>query len=643
MPTETAGQLNPPGTPPRRVRLRPLVCLLVLVGMTRAVVLTRTETIARDGAVFLHMARELTGGEEVRDPLRAFRQHPGYPAAVGAVARATGAQWPDGWALTGQILSVVASLAAVAAVCLIGADFFGPGVGLIGALVFGLSPRFTQISCDATAEATSLAAGLWAIVAALRGREALAAGGWRAVWLGATAGVLAGLAYLVRPEFLLTAALAILALLAVRSLSGRSRRVQLAAVGATLAGAAVCVLPYALAIGGLTLKKSLSDIAAAGMGAGAFDGMGRRAAEGAEGKDLVERDRSFVSDPAFHCSSAAGGLPERVGVHASRTSFVPRQSLGTKLVRGTLALGSRPKPEPGALQRVLERLSQAMGPAGTAAAGVAIVTWVGLFVLRLTLPREVRIVPTGHGALLLLAPLAVTVPLFAALEANWGPRYVSTRHMLLCGALLAPAAGAGVMILAGWGRRLLSRVVARDRAGLIAAAAAVAAAILPTLPRAVSALHEGKAPHRLAGRLLAQIDGGGHFVAGPSSWVPFYALAPAEQFTEGTDMSPTLTDDDVRSPAALLGRLRRDDPRRQYRYIAMDRQLRAAAAEGATVDRLHDAGVLIPLATIGKEREQVDLFEVRMTRVPPRAPRTTVHGRPAPPHSTGSYPPLQNG
>ncbi|MHC4717176.1 MAG: ArnT family glycosyltransferase [Planctomycetota bacterium] len=549
---DVAGQPAPPAP---RARLSSLVCLLALVGAARVAVTMRTEAIARDGAVFLHMARELTGGTEVDDPLRAFRQHPAYPALIGAAARATGTGWPDGWAMAAQVISVVMGLAAVAAVYVIGVDFFGRKVGLVGALVFGLSPRFSHIACDVNAEPTALALGLWAIVAALRARPAIAAGRWRGAWLGAAAGLLGGLAYLTRPELLLAPVLAVLAMLAVRGVSRRWRGFQLAAVAATVAAAAVCVLPYAVALGGLTLKKSISDFA----------------------------------------------------------------GVGADLPLAAAAV----KAQPAALHRVADRLAQAMGPAGSVAAGLAVLTWVGLYVLRVKLPSAVRIVPAAHGALLMLAALVATLPLMTALEANHGPRYVSTRHMLTCAALLAPAAGAGVLIVAGWVGWLLGRLGLRRAATPIGLTIALAAALVPTLPRALAPLHEGKRPHRDAGRLLVRLGGGGHFVVAPNSRVPFHALAPAEQFTEGTDMSPTLTARDLRSVDALLARLRRPDPRRQYRFLALDRKGRKAAAEAGTFrDPRTDQTILIPLVNVGKGDQRVDLFHIR----PPSPPTTAPSG-----------------
>ena len=554
MPTDTVVPIPPPSPADRTPRLSSLLCLLLIVGAARVAVVIRTDTIARDGTVFLHMAREITGGAEVDDPLRAFRQHPGYPLLVAGLARATGASWPDGWALAGQAVSVMIGLAALAAVYLIGTDLAGRKVALVGALVFGLAPRFSDIACDVTAEATALALGMWAVAAALWARRAIADGKWRGALLGAAAGVLGGLAYLTRPEFLLTPALAVLAMLAIRSLSGRSRRIQLASIGATIVLTIACILPYAIAIGSLTLKKSISDL-------------------------------TWVAGPVPLAAVAATGT------------------------------------DPAPPMRVGEQLSQALGPSGTIAAGVAIITWVGLLVLRLRPPREAWIVPTGHGMLLMFAPLAAIVPLMTALEANWGPGYVSARHMLICAAMLAPAAGAGVLIISVWAQWLLQYGGAGRWAPTVALVAILATAIGLMLPRTLNRLHEGKAPHRYAGVLLAKIGGGGQFVAGPNSWVPFYALVPAEQFTEGTDMSPTLTADDVRSPDALVRRLRRTDPNRQYRFLAMGRKLRRAVAETGTLDNLPaDRMVLVKLASVGEGRNQVDLYEVRRPPAQTRAP-----------------------
>ena len=556
------GKLSPGHSPaPSGERARPVrvvLAVLLLVGLSRVWLVASAENIARDGPVYLHMARELTAAcpPPAGHTFRRYRHHPAYPYLLGALSRWTGAAWPEGWAHRAQLLSAAMGLAAVAAVYALAVMTFGRKVALLSALAFGLAPRFSHIASDVVPEATALALGLWAVAAAVHARRAVREGRWRAVVISATAGALGGAAYLTRPEYLLSPVLALAALLSAGRLAGRKLAVQLAAIGAVLAAATACAAPYVWTIGTVTLKNMPVGQLRWGWG------------------------RAWL---------AAASVP------------------GTST--------------PGALLRVLDRLSRTLGPAGAAAAGITLLTWIGLYLLRLRLPAGVRVVPRRPWSVLALLASAAIIPMVTALELRLGPRYVSTRHVLLLGGLLAPLTGAGVLIAAEWFRLCLRKLpLPLGPAGAADAALAIAlvATLSGQLPRALKPLHAGKAPSRVAGLLLWRIGGGGHFVAGPNSWVPFYAGAPSEQFTEGTDMPFAVTGSDVASAEALLGRLRRADPYRQYRFLALDGKLMARARSAGLLEQL-PAGFLLPLGSVEDGKEKVYLFSVAARRAPPAA------------------------
>ena len=80
------------------------------------------------------------------------------------------------------------------------------------------------------------------------------------ILLAGCVGLCSGLGYLVRPEALLPAVLAVALWLIYQLRRNNSWRLTLASAGVTIAATLVCVMPYVLAIGGLTKKKSLSDL-----------------------------------------------------------------------------------------------------------------------------------------------------------------------------------------------------------------------------------------------------------------------------------------------------------------------------------------------------------------------------------------------
>ncbi|MCK4601067.1 MAG: glycosyltransferase family 39 protein [Phycisphaerae bacterium] len=236
-----------------------LVALLV-----RLYVVNHAENIARDGTVYLHMARQLAK-ESPREVVQQFDYHPGFPAAVAAVAGLSKADWPDGWIRSARAVSLATSLLALACLYFIAAAVFDRTIAFITVLLFGVSRAFTEFSCDVVSEPIAVAFVMLAVALGLWAGRKLKRESFWAVALAASAGLAAGLGYLTRPEHLLAAVIAA-ALLLRRRLSRRGRAIQLASISALIAATLLCVLPYAIAIDGLTNKKHLGDFVLSGLG-----------------------------------------------------------------------------------------------------------------------------------------------------------------------------------------------------------------------------------------------------------------------------------------------------------------------------------------------------------------------------------------
>jgi len=211
-----------------------LVALAALIGLLLSVVyLLRTDGLAPDSFSYLRGGvsllegegyRALEGGEQTVFP-------PGYPALLGAAARAT----RDPVA-AGRYVSVAASVASIPLVYLLGRLLFSGGAGVWAAFLLALCPLRLQSSVMVLSESVFLAL-------ALGGTLAWAASGSRP-WAGLFAGLCLGAAYLTRPEGL--AIFVVCALAAAATLATRARPRYSAGLGlATLVvGFAVLALPY---------------------------------------------------------------------------------------------------------------------------------------------------------------------------------------------------------------------------------------------------------------------------------------------------------------------------------------------------------------------------------------------------------------
>ena len=237
------------------------VTLAACVGL-RGWLIAHTASISNDGPIFIRMARGFAASPVA--VARAYDYHVGYPAAVDAahalLAGTLVAEGPRGWDVSAQLVSLVASAAAMVALWTLAAGAFDRRVALAGTLLFAVSRKWSILGADVMSDALALALALWAAVLAIRTLRQLRSGR-RAIGLAAMTGLLGGLGYLVRPE-----ALALVPLSAgLWSIAGWRERLGarriVAAVAAAGLVAATCALPYAIAIGGLTKKKRLVDFA----------------------------------------------------------------------------------------------------------------------------------------------------------------------------------------------------------------------------------------------------------------------------------------------------------------------------------------------------------------------------------------------
>ncbi len=488
---------------PARAALAVLATLIIALGV-RIYTIQHTDNIARDGTVYLHMARQLAHQPLVK-VLRSYHYHPGYPGVVAGVATILKASWPDGWVAVGQWVSLISGMVALTCLYLISRAAMGHRCALITILLFALGGSFVRISSDVISDTQAVAFALLAVTAGLGARKLLSAESAWAIPAAGAAGLCAALGYLTRPEHLLGAAIAAALLMRVGALTRRGRIIQLSAAGALAVWALAIVLPYAIAIGDLTQKKSLSDFVTAGGG-------------------------------SWFLATLCGpvGLAEAIRRVLDRT----REAMGTVVfVMGAVCwitwLG----------KYVLRlRLPPAIIIKPTRGGAVAM-----------------------FAATVVMFPLLVALEFNRGDDAS---RYISTRHALMHAMLLVPAAGAGVMILAEWtviiGRRL--KLKARPQLSL-AVWVLIAAGAVRGMSRCV--LHKGKEPYRQAGKELRERFGPGHYILGPDIRFAFFAGAPEEQFASAVVMPPSLRAQDTASAENLLSKAFTEIDGRRYSFLGV--------------------------------------------------------------------------
>ena len=572
-----------------RWRLAAALALVLAVSAgVRLWLIAHTEVIARDGTIFVLMARGWS--DEGMVGFRGYTFHPGYPVAIAGVHRmlagVTGRTDLASWDLSGQIVSLLLGLAATAGVWYFAGKVFNWQVAWMAALLFGVGRGWASLGSDALSDAPAIAFEIWSIVLALAAMDQLARGSPRMILPAAAAGVLAGVGYLVRPEALLVTVPAAALWVACRIRTRKNWSLTFGGIGAMAAGALACAAPYMIAIGGLTRKKSLED---------------------------------FVT------------LPARLG-DPSRPLAVPwPDAVASPAAGGTMMLADAaglPWAYAEGLGKMAVNLFAAMHPVVAALAVVWLVTWIGDRALRLKALREVALRPRAAGVFLMVGCLAVLGPFLIGQYAKHG--FMSHRYLMLPAALLSSLAGAGVWVLAVHAAKAFSRqpsqkpplqgepLARQARRGLTAAAARprktwflaaglTVAVTAGLVVHSLRPLHEGKLTFRLAGQTLGSMLRPGDFVLSDDSWVLHYSGA------EGRLMDPAVVQPEV------LARLVRDAPATGSIYLVLNEMKAGETAPDREWLR-HDPA-FVPLETLRdsapkKETVVFSVYRARRSTLP---------------------------
>ncbi|MGC9454971.1 MAG: glycosyltransferase family 39 protein [Phycisphaerae bacterium] len=450
-------------------RTIPVIVVLALALVVRLQMISRAEAVASDSATHLAMAREL-GVAPTGEVLRAYDYHPGYATMVAAAARAGGAETPEQWISAGRAVSLAMGMVALVCLYAIARSAFGHTIAVLSLLMVSLSPQFSELSCDALSDAPALAFALAGVAVGIYASRRGAAGLWRALPAATAAGLSAGLAYLIRPEGLLAALLtAVLFTSAVRR-KGRPRAVAILSLTALLAAVLICLVPYSLAVGGLTQKKAVEDFV------GPLAGGGSMLAALTAGPtvpaalwEVLDRGRAAMGNTVFALSVVCW------------VTWLVRFGFRVRLPEGIVY---RPRSD----------------------TAIVMALAVGVMIPLLTALEARR---------------------------GYDGGYVSSRHMLLPAMLLAPAAGAGLLTLTGWAVVLTRRLGGKARPGL-AVLLCITAAGVAMAAEMDWTLHKGKAPFRAAGRAVRFALGDGARGLTSQRRVAFYAGSPSVQFRRDT-------------------------------------------------------------------------------------------------------------
>lgn len=190
-----------------------------------------------DSEAYWTLAGQLARGEPYQygSPDASVARMPGYPLLLAGLFKLAGDDPPVQWA---RALSAICGTLAVAAVYALGRQLFDPATGLVAACLAGIYPGTIGDSVFVLSEAPFCPLMVVQLVIAAAGWQSATAR--RAGWLAGLAGVLAGLATLVRPSWLLFAPFA--AVLGVVFGRDRGKHLRLGAI--TLATLAMTMAPW---------------------------------------------------------------------------------------------------------------------------------------------------------------------------------------------------------------------------------------------------------------------------------------------------------------------------------------------------------------------------------------------------------------
>ena len=212
--------------------------------------------ISRDGVRFVELAYKFTHDPAKWLPLES--KQPGYPFLLDAAHRIFSTLSPNSaepwtllWERAGRWLAVTTGTAVVLLVYLLAERLFNPTTAAVAGLFAAMWPQGTHLSADVLSDMPHLAFYLFALWLAYRTVERMKFG------TAAAAGVVAGLAYLIRQEAI--GLLPAVAFAVWRCGTAFPTRRRAAIVAICLAGFALAAAPHSIAVGKLIPNKNPFD------------------------------------------------------------------------------------------------------------------------------------------------------------------------------------------------------------------------------------------------------------------------------------------------------------------------------------------------------------------------------------------------
>lgn len=181
---------------------RHFLAVVLLAAALHAHGIARSILPAQDGLKFIKVARQFQT-QPVADVVRSTDRHPLYPATIALVQPAVaifGAQGPDGWRITAQLVSALASLALLFPLYWLTCSLFDARTAALTVLLLVLLPSFAEVGHDTLSDALALAATVFALGLGERCLRLRSSGA------GVACGLVAGLGFLARPEVLVVPA-----------------------------------------------------------------------------------------------------------------------------------------------------------------------------------------------------------------------------------------------------------------------------------------------------------------------------------------------------------------------------------------------------------------------------------------------------
>ena len=500
-----------------------LAVLAVLAIALRSWQLTHTEVASRDSISYIRIAWQLEHAPW-RRVMRASPQHPGYPLAVLALSHPVRQFFPDdlprAWQISGQLVSVLASLLLLVPMFYLGREMFDRRVAFWACLLFQCLPTSGKIMGDALSDTLFLlcaCTGLWLATVALRRRS---------TGLFALTGLAGGLAYWTRPEGALVVAATGLVILGMQKTPRRQSWRKVLIQGSALSLTALAsITPYMILIGGLTVKNTPNLMINQQRPDADWENRLRpQLPQPAEPQARAPRHRHSRA-PRWNGDWLTTGFT-RPGSVLLAAWFGPGDRTFDKLANEITNLNELANYRQSS--RYLWALKVFVYETGK---GFFYVVWLPMLLGLWWRRDRFLVVPGVWVTLLVCLPLAVLLYFMAE---KMG--YLSDRHLLLiilCGSFWAVA---GTFLLgeklARGASRLWPTLAERGWTdGRTWSLGLLLMMALAPMPRTLARLHSERAGFRSLGRWLAENTLPGDFIEDPYCWAYYYA---GRVFVEGS-------------------------------------------------------------------------------------------------------------